>query len=219
MARTRIPDEHGMLLCIECGETKHLREFYLTGRKSKGVDTYFSYCSPCHSTRTRKRSRGEELSDHRRVSQADAQEIYCSSCDQTLPRTAFSFRTKGRQVGQPYLPCKDCKNRKHREYLAANPHVKKRHRKPAHAQDYYLKKYGLTRESFEALLVAQDWRCAICPAVFRGDDAVTPAIDHCHQSGAVRGVLCRECNSALGLLKDSADYAARAAEYLRATAV
>lgn len=208
-----------MLLCVECGRVKHLTEFYKTGRQSKGVDTYFSYCAPCHIERSRKRANGEELQDHRRTNKAADEFIYCASCDQTLPRSAFSFRTKGRQIGQPYLPCKDCKNRKHREYLKANPHVKKKHRRPAHTQNHYLKKYGLTLATFEALLESQDWTCAICPAVFRGEHAVTPAIDHCHQTGQVRGILCKECNLALGLLKESADYAERAAEYLRAVAV
>ena len=215
MARSRLPDENGLLLCIDCQETKPISEFYRTGRTSGGRETYFSYCIPCKSTRERNKRTSQPVQDHRAKSKADCDFITCPSCEVTKPRTEFSFRKSGRQAGQPYLPCRECSNLRHREYLRRNPEVRKRHRKPAHQMPYYLAKYGLTVESFESLLAAQGGTCAICERDISQDGEAAAAIDHCHETGAVRGLLCKPHNAALGLLGDDPKLLDRAAQYLR----
>lgn len=72
-------------------------------------------------------------------------------------------------------------------------------------------KYGLREETYLAMLEEQKHQCAICKT--SGKNLV---VDHCHQSGQVRGLLCSNCNAALGFLKDSVEVFIRAAEYLRA---
>lgn len=69
-------------------------------------------------------------------------------------------------------------------------------------------RYGLTTDQYESLLKKQDGKCAIC----LGKDARN--IDHCHSTGKVRGLLCGNCNLALGLLKDNRDVLLRAISYL-----
>jgi hypothetical protein len=62
-------------------------------------------------------------------------------------------------------------------------------------------KYGITPEDFERLHEAQEGLCAIC----RGPQADYYRyldVDHCHASGRVRGLLCRRCNTVLGLVKE-----------------
>lgn len=61
------------------------------------------------------------------------------------------------------------------------------------------KSYGLSWEQYEALLQKQVGRCAICSRDF---DQMTPHVDHDHVTGAVRGLLCAPCNSALGNFQD-----------------
>src|SRR5437879_6504440 len=67
------------------------------------------------------------------------------------------------------------------------------------------KKYGLTPRDYDALSQAQGGVCASCGngerSHFRGETRKL-AIDHCHQSGKVRGLLCGNCNRALGLLHE-----------------
>lgn len=78
----------------------------------------------------------------------------------------------------------------------------------------WLRQYGLTVDEFEALLLAQEGRCAIC----RTDKVPRRGnwhVDHCHESGRIRGILCHGCNVALGHFKDNADLLRRAAEYLQ----
>src|SRR5690606_37626539 len=74
------------------------------------------------------------------------------------------------------------------------------------------KKYGITRDQYRALADSQHWRCAICTEP--GDES-TLLIDHDHGTGHIRGLLCSNCNTAIGKLRDSPDNALRAARYLK----
>lgn len=69
-------------------------------------------------------------------------------------------------------------------------------------------KYGLTRESYEAMLADQGGRCAVCK------EALMMHVDHCHSTGKVRGLLCIGCNRGLGYFKDRPELLKRAAAYL-----
>jgi Recombination endonuclease VII len=88
-------------------------------------------------------------------------------------------------------------------------HYSKRHRK------YLLSKsYGITEEDYNAMLMSQNYCCAIC-----GTDKPTGkwkvfAVDHDHETGQVRELLCNECNRGIGLLKDSPELLIKAADYL-----
>lgn len=87
------------------------------------------------------------------------------------------------------------------------------------------KKYNLTSDEFTALAVSQGNACALCHRsheetvmsdkrrTWRQSNLV---VDHDHMTGAVRGLLCRSCNSGLGMLQDDTDLLARASEYVRA---
>jgi hypothetical protein len=76
-------------------------------------------------------------------------------------------------------------------------------------------RFRLTMAQYEAMLTAQEHRCAICRLEFDGERKSTPSVDHCHATGRVRALLCMLCNNALGSLRDRQDLAIRAAEYLR----
>jgi len=72
--------------------------------------------------------------------------------------------------------------------------------------------YGVTRERYIDTLLAQDFRCPICtePLDFSG----RLATDHCHETGAFRGVLDYTCNTALGKFRDNIATLSRAQAYL-----
>lgn len=73
-------------------------------------------------------------------------------------------------------------------------------------------KYGLTVEDFEGMRWAQDNRCAIC-AEPAGDAEL--CIDHDHETGLVRGLLCHYCNRGIGQFREALHLVEAAAEYLR----
>lgn len=77
------------------------------------------------------------------------------------------------------------------------------------------KKYGITPEQWDSMLLEQDLRCAICRVMFR--DAPYSGricVDHCHKTNRVRGLLCVDCNHGLGKFKDDTALLLRAMQYL-----
>lgn len=73
--------------------------------------------------------------------------------------------------------------------------------------------YGVTREAFAAMLIAQSGRCASCGEAFHK----TPHVDHNHVTGTVRGLLCSPCNTGIGHFRDSTDRLRMAIVYLEST--
>ena len=88
-------------------------------------------------------------------------------------------------------------------------HVKKAEQKVRVRRWALLTKYGLTMEEYQAMIDEQNGRCAICsqvPSPRRVRDGVWASglvVDHNHETGIVRGLLCNGCNRAMGLFKDS----------------
>lgn len=83
---------------------------------------------------------------------------------------------------------------------------------------YTLAKYGLGAEDYAALERSQDGRCAICRTNEPGSRSGVWHVDHCHETGAVRGLLCTGCNTGLGIFRDDRDRLAAAIKYLEAAA-
>jgi hypothetical protein len=82
--------------------------------------------------------------------------------------------------------------------------------------------YGITLYTYERMGAAQNWLCDICGEPERGihnrGDETVPmslCVDHDHETGAVRGLLCTKCNKALGLFNDDIQMVARALGYLK----
>lgn len=76
-----------------------------------------------------------------------------------------------------------------------------------------LKNFGISLAEYKIMLSIQNGVCAIC---FGGPDAKGKvlAVDHCHITGKIRGLLCRGCNVGIGNLKDSIQLMQRTIEYL-----
>jgi hypothetical protein len=73
-------------------------------------------------------------------------------------------------------------------------------------------KFGITCEDYEELLEAQGGVCRICGR--KCSTGRRLAVDHDHNTGIVRGLLCLHCNVAIGYLEDDPERLRRAAEYL-----
>ena len=76
-------------------------------------------------------------------------------------------------------------------------------------ENYRSSHYGVGVEEFDFMFDAQDGRCAICDKIMD-----PPYLDHDHDTGWPRGLLCRHCNTGIGMLMDSDKLARAAADYL-----
>jgi hypothetical protein len=81
----------------------------------------------------------------------------------------------------------------------------------------YLKRFNLNLDDYQEMFLSQDGKCAICHSpetmVLNGK-VKRLAIDHCHITGMVRGLLCSRCNSGLGYFNDNWVLLDNALEYL-----
>ncbi len=118
----------------------------------------------------------------------------CPRCNQTFSRAEFGKRSY----------CKPCHNDWQKEYYAKD----KRRARVAVARSTY----GLTEEQLIALEDSHQGLCGICNRPCPANNNLS--IDHCHETGKVRGLLCRRCNSGLGMFDDSPEFLRLAALYL-----
>lgn len=124
----------------------------------------------------------------------------CSRCGTVRPADDFYKRRKS---GAPTSQCKPCM----RAYSKVSYPAKKRK-----MQAYSLAKfYGVTIERFDAMLAAQHGVCAICGLPPRKKQL---GVDHCHETGLVRALLCSSCNVGIGNLQDDPRLLRAAADYL-----
>jgi hypothetical protein len=75
-----------------------------------------------------------------------------------------------------------------------------------------LRKYGITPDEYMQLLSHQNDTCAICGRGSNGKRKLF--VDHCHNTGTVRGLLCTKCNTVIGMANDSLEIIRRAVKYL-----
>lgn len=130
-------------------------------------------------------------------------DYHCPRCDTTKPESEVYLRSNG-----SILRCKACQREADRAYYAKNPERRRKQKRDARRREL-LREYGLTVAEYEDLVEAANGRCAICEEI---NDRLE--VDHCHETGVVRGMLCPRCNKALGLLDDSPASLRRAIEYL-----
>ena len=125
----------------------------------------------------------------------------CTTCGVEYPLTPeFFIREKRRGLGlRPQ--CKSCNREYHRKYQTEH-YAKKRSAKNA----------GISVAEYDKILDEQNGRCAICGTLPSGKKSF--AIDHDHETGKIRGLLCTRCNPMLGFAQDSREILLKAVEYL-----
>lgn len=74
--------------------------------------------------------------------------------------------------------------------------------------------YGITLDDYDRMLIEQNSCCAICKALTPGRGHKHFSVDHDHETGEIRGLLCNHCNRGLGMLGDNIENLQRALEYL-----
>lgn len=80
----------------------------------------------------------------------------------------------------------------------------------------YRSKYGMTLGDYERMLSNQNYGCAVCGSTDSRSKTGLFVVDHDHETGEVRALLCNKCNPAIGLMDDEPERLEAAARYLRA---
>lgn len=145
------------------------------------------------------------------VSVAKAVYITCPKCGEVKPDGHFNKWKR---------QCKECRAEVQRAYVERHrATVYDRSRewrgRTGHERKRSLREsYGMTPEAYESMFAAQGFRCAICRGVPASSDGRRPPVDHCHVTGAIRGILCTQCNVGIAQFRDNPDRLAAAIAYL-----
>jgi hypothetical protein len=133
--------------------------------------------------------------------------VTCTTCEIPKPRSRFN-KSKTKLNGLQSR-CKDCKNKFHG---SRSPHTTKYY-DGYHVPYNFEYKYGITFDQYMQMLEDQNGVCRLCKGTNPSGRRL--AVDHNHETGEVRGLLCSNCNTALGLLKDNPVLLEAAIAYLR----
>lgn len=123
----------------------------------------------------------------------------CKKCKEIKDLDQFYKRSDTKDKLQSW--CKKCDNsnrlhrRRHSPELRQIDNMQRMNR-------LLFQKYGITRDQYNDLFNKQNGKCAICGREQKELNSAL-AVDHCHKTGKVRGLLCGNCNASLGLLFES----------------
>jgi Recombination endonuclease VII len=144
----------------------------------------------------------------------------CSVCEISRPWSNFSLRE---YKDRAYLgtQCRGCRTDAVREYRAENKDrinaAKRADRKanPEKYKDIDLRKtHGMTLVEYRELLEIQGGVCVICR--YEPENGEYLPVDHCHETGTRRALLCIKCNTGLGAFRDDPELLRMAAYYIEA---
>lgn len=98
-----------------------------------------------------------------------------------------------------------------RQKINENARLKRKNNPWESKKYHYRKLYGITPKEYESLLTAQGGVCAICGGI---DPKRSLGVDHNHDTGKIRGLLCMSCNIGIGNLDDNVELLTKAIVYL-----
>ena len=142
----------------------------------------------------------------------------CVTCLRALPLTCFA---KNKQcVGGRRKHCRDCLKQKRPRGQSDRDRDKARYktlrRKSWAADNFYRRVYGISLEDYARMLNNQNLLCGCCgDRLNHNTNDRATHLDHNHSTGTVRAIVCRRCNSLIGLCNESEEYLAAVANYLR----
>lgn len=153
----------------------------------------------------------------------------CTKCKVKKPLTRFGV-DKSNNDGYRYN-CKECRTAKDRERYHSHPDVikernlkRKDWRKEYYTSDkgievsrraHLKRKYNISLEEYQEMAEKQDGKCYICDKEEMNNKNKVLCVDHDHDTGNVRGLLCGLCNSGIGHFKDNINLLEKAIKYLK----
>ena len=132
----------------------------------------------------------------------------CKVCNKEKPLSSY-HKSKIHKLGCRNV-CKLCRNKRQK----ITPEKRKESYSYEKNRNTKLKQtYGITYDDYLEMFNEQDGKCLICSR-HQKDLKLALAVDHCHDTGMIRGLLCGNCNSGIGNLRDDISLLKKAIEYL-----
>lgn len=136
----------------------------------------------------------------------------CTKCGEVKPLSDYSNLCVGKYGKHPQ--CKICVQAYHSGLYYSNEDYRSNRIKDASIRNRK-SKYNITEEEFNRLFKSQNYCCAICDVHLDNSRfGLRGQLDHCHETMKIRGILCANCNTALGLMKDNKEILMSAIQYL-----
>jgi DNA-directed RNA polymerase beta' subunit len=133
----------------------------------------------------------------------------CTFCKKVKKLSCFS---KAGRKDALRSNCKECDAIKYKKWKEKN----RKNYLESTTNSSLKTKYGITLKEYDALFAKQKGICKICGAAQPGRKGIKRfAVDHCHKTNKIRGLLCMRCNTAIGLLNENPILFDAAKEYLR----
>jgi hypothetical protein len=201
-------DEHGKS-CPRCRKYKPWSDYQNSSKTKDGRQVYCRSCASAHG-RAYYRANADKIRAKLAAATgpghpADpAKTKICGTCGVEKPHPEFYAHRSTSDGRAGY--CKECAKAYSRAYTKRNAKIIRRR------QRRWL--YGPAADVYDDLLTAQSHACAICGEP--PQEGRNLHVDHDHDTGAIRGLLCGNCNTGLGLFKDDPELLSRATEYLAA---
>ena len=132
----------------------------------------------------------------------------CRVCGKKKEETDFykTGRKKSTNPEERHSECKCCAKARVKARHHANPDI---------ARNGHLQRtYGISLAQFESMILQQDSKCAICECTEPGGKHNQWCVDHDHITGAIRQLLCKDCNIVLGLVQESPEHLERMISYI-----
>ncbi|APU39564.1 recombination endonuclease VII [Streptomyces sp. TN58] len=169
-----------------CSRCKRVQphEAFASNRSMR--DGFQAYCRECQAEHYKARQEAAGRTVRVKIPVPSGHKR-CPDCGEIKPHSEWELNRTSSDGWASY--CKECRAQRNRA-------------------SYFKRKYGITEAERDQMIAAQGGACVICQ--------LGPAehVDHDHQTGKVRGVLCFSCNAALGQFKDRPDVMRRAAAYV-----
>lgn len=182
--------------CPKCGILKPATGFYQIASRHDGLS---SYCRQCQLADAKGR-----YDPHPRWKPPAGQK-WCAACETIKPLDAFGSNRSAHDGKQGR--CKPCciasvtaSRRKNPTAHRASSRRWREENLEQHADMHARWRYGAEPGSYARMLAEQGGKCAICEATEPGPRLRRFHIDHCHDTGIIRGLLCAKCNTGIGQL-------------------
>lgn len=180
------PGESDVQMCRSCHVAKPWTHYNAAKNLKSGFRTT---CKECDSVSWAAKPGRPRTGPRKYV---EPVEKLCRGCDQILPIDEFTIRTERNNGRRPR--CRKCTSKAHESWRSRNPGASRRRNLQA--------KYGITEADYFELLDKQGGGCGICGSVeSRWSTSPWLHVDHNHETGAVRGLLCHTCNIAVGCVE------------------